>query len=71
MTRQGVTLFLDDRRGLVAFHDDRAPPWICQALERHGNDVLNYYCTPVGLIVIARNASDLGACIDGAGRAVG
>jgi hypothetical protein len=37
--RQGVTLFLDDRRGLVAFHDDRAAPWICQALERHGEDV--------------------------------
>jgi hypothetical protein len=32
---------LDDGRGLVAFHDDRTSPWICQALERHGDDVTN------------------------------
>jgi len=32
MTRQGVTLFLDDRRGLVAFHDDRAPPGFAKRL---------------------------------------
>jgi hypothetical protein len=38
-SKEGKTLFLDDQRGLVAFHDDRAALWIYQALERHREDV--------------------------------
>jgi hypothetical protein len=37
--RQGVVIFLDDRRGLVACSDDRADPRLCKSIERCSEEV--------------------------------
>jgi len=34
-----VVIFLDDKRGLVACHDDRADPRFCKSLERRSEEI--------------------------------
>jgi hypothetical protein len=46
LLRVGVLIFLDDRRGLVVWHDDRASPQLCRALETHSEEVADLLLHP-------------------------